>query len=226
LPATWTVCSRGPQNMSICARATDLAAEPSGMVTNLPRQDRQDPEQQIPAVPLASIAVAFLCVSLFGFGGGIVWAHRIAVERRRWLNEQEFLDIVSLTQFLPGPNVIGIAVCIGTKLRGGAGALAALAGFLLIPWSVGLAIGVICLDYAHTPLLRGMLGGISATAAGLFVATGLRLLLPHYHRPAAVIFAGLALAMMAFGKLPLLVVLLILVPASTAVAALFPADGR
>jgi chromate transporter len=80
-------------------------------------------------VPLSAIAAAFLTVSLFGFGGGVVWARRIAVERRGWLSEAEFLDIVSLTQFLPGPNIVGIAVCVGTKLRGGVGALAAIAGF-------------------------------------------------------------------------------------------------
>jgi chromate transporter len=70
------------------------------------------------------------------------------------------------------------------------------------------------------------LGGISAAAAGLLVATGVRLLLPHRHPPAAIIFAGLALLLLAFSKLPLLAVLFILVPASIAVAAFFPASSR
>lgn len=179
-----------------------------------------------PRVSLAALAAAFLAVSFFGFGGGIVWARRIAVERRRWLGEDEFLDIVSLTQFLPGPNVIGIAICIGAKLRGAAGALAALAGFLVIPWSIGLALGILCLEYAHASLLRNVLGGISATAAGLILATGIRLLLPHRHRPLALGFAGFAFVMLAFGKLPLLAVVGILLPASIATGALFPAGGR
>ena len=73
--------------------------------------------QQPIRAPLGAIAKAFLTVSVFGFGGGIVWARRIAVEQRGWLSEAEFLDIVSLCQFLPGPNIIGIAVCTGTKLQ-------------------------------------------------------------------------------------------------------------
>jgi chromate transporter len=93
-------------------------------------------------------------VSLFGFGGGLVWARRLAVEQRRWLSEAEFLDIVSLCQFLPGPNVIGIAVCTGAKLRGLPGALAAIAGFLVLPWCAGLVLGVVCLRYAHNPILH------------------------------------------------------------------------
>jgi chromate transporter len=155
-----------------------------------------------------------------------VWARRIAVERRGWLSEAEFLDIVSLTQFLPGPNIVGIAVCVGTKLRGGSGALAAIAGFLLIPWIAGLVVGIASLEYAHTPLLRNVLGGISATAAGLLVATGVRLLLPHRHRPVAILFAALALVLLAFSKSPLLAVLFMLAPASIAVAALFPVSHR
>src|SRR5215471_12524126 len=86
------------------------------------------PLQRPARAPLGAIAKAFLTVSVFGFGGGIVWARRIAVEQQGWLSDAEFLDIVSLCQFLPGPNIIGIAVCTGTKLRGAPRALAAIAG--------------------------------------------------------------------------------------------------
>jgi chromate transporter len=157
--------------------------------------------------PLGAIAKAFLTVSVFGFCDGIVWARRIAVEQRGWLSDAEFLDIVGLCQFLPGPNIIGIAVCTGTKLRGAAGALAAIAGFLVLPWSVGLALGVLCLRYAQAPVLRHVLGGVSAAAAGLLIATGLRLLLPDRHRPFVIGLAVLALILMAFSRLPLPIVL-------------------
>jgi chromate transporter len=61
-------------------------------------------------VSLGALFIAFLKVSLCGFGGGPVWARRVAVEQRRWVSEDEFADILSLCQFMPGPNVIGIAV--------------------------------------------------------------------------------------------------------------------
>jgi chromate transporter len=169
-------------------------------------------------VSLPALFIAFLTVSLFGFGGGLVWARRIAVDRRHWLSEADFADIVSLCQFMPGPNIVGIAVCTGAKLRGGIGAIAALCGFILIPWSVGLALGTLYLEYAQVPVLRNILGGVSATAAGLLIAAGLRLLGPHRRRPAAVLFAALAFTLMAFTKLPLLAVLFGLVPLSIAAA--------
>ena len=177
-------------------------------------------EQPGARVSLPALFVAFLKVSLYGIGGGggLVWAHRIAVDQRRWLSEHDFAEIVSLTQFMPGPNIVGIAVCVGTKLRGTIGTIAAVGGFLVIPWLIGFSIGILYLQNAHHPVLQHILGGVSATAAGLLVATGIRLLTPHRRRPAALFFAGLAFALMTFGKLPLLVVLLGLVPISVAVA--------
>jgi len=68
-----------------------------------------------PAVSLEALFIAFLKVALGGFGSGVVWARRIAVEQRQWISEEEFADILSLCQFMPGPNVIGIAVCVGAR---------------------------------------------------------------------------------------------------------------
>jgi chromate transporter len=179
-------------------------------------------------VSLAALFVAFLKVSLYGIGGGggLVWAGRIAVDQRRWITDQEFADIVSLCQFMPGPNIVGIAVCIGAKARGAVGTIAAISGFLVIPWGIGLALGLLYLKYAHLTVMRNILGGIAAAAAGLLIATGIRLLMPHRRRPAAMLFAGLAFALMVFSKLPLLVILFSLVPLGIAVAGIEAARAR
>jgi chromate transporter len=99
-------------------------------------------------VRLGAFFTAFLIIALCGVSGGsgIVWARRIAVENRRWIGDGEFADILSLCQFMPGPNIIGIAVCVGAKMRGVIGAIAALCGFLVIPWTVGLSLGVLYLN--------------------------------------------------------------------------------
>jgi chromate transporter len=179
-------------------------------------------------VSLAALFTAFLLVSLYGVGGGggIVWARRIAVEKRRWISDREFADIVSLCQFMPGPNIVGIAVCVGAKMRGAIGTIAALCGFLVIPWVVGFSLGVLCLEYAHLTVLRNILDGIAAAAAGLLIATGIRLLMPHRRRSAALLFAALAFGLVLLGKLPLLVVLFGLVPLSIAVAGIESARAR
>jgi chromate transporter len=114
---------------------------------------------------------------------------------------------------------VGIAVCVGAKLRGAIGAITALAGFILLPWTVGLSLGALVLQYAQLAVLQNILHGLSAAAAGLLIASGIRLLLPHRARPAALLFATLAFAGMVFTKLPLLVVLLTLAPISIAATA-------
>jgi chromate transporter len=82
------------------------------------------------------------------------------------------------------------------------------------------------LKYAHLTVLRNILGGVAPAAAGLLFATGVRLLLPHRGRPAALLFAGLVFVLMAFSKLPLLVILFSLVPLSIAVAGIEVARAR
>ncbi len=169
-------------------------------------------------VSLRALFAGFLKISLLGFGGPIVWARRIVVEQRRWVDDREFAEILTLCQFMPGPNVVGITTCVGSRLRGPIGAVAAVAGFILIPWIIGLSLGGLYLQFAHLAVLRNTLGGLSAAAAGLMIATGIRLLMPHRRRRTALLSAALAFTGMAVIKLPLLVVLLGLAPLSIAIA--------
>ena len=70
------------------------------------------------------------------------------------------------------------------------------------------------LQYTDIAAVQGILRGIAAVAAGLIIATGLRLLRPYRARPAALLFAALAFAGLALLRLPLLLVIVLLVPAS------------
>jgi chromate transporter len=111
-------------------------------------------------------------------------------------------------------------------MRGAIGTVAALCGFLVIPWTVGLSLGMLYLKYAHLTVLRNILSGIAATAAGLLIATGIRLLMPHRRRPGALLFAALAFSLITFGRAPLLVVLFGLVPISIVIAGIQSARAR
>jgi chromate transporter len=170
-------------------------------------------------VALRSLFTGCLKISLCGFGGGLVWARRVVVEQRGWMDEQEFAETLTLCQLMPGPNIIGITVCTGAKLRGAIGAATAVAGFLVVPWTLGLSIGSLVLRHAGLAALHGVLGGLSAAAAGLLIGTGLRLLNAYRSRWSTLLFAGLAFAGMAFTRLPLPLVLIALAPLSLAAAA-------
>jgi chromate transporter len=177
-----------------------------------------DEEHSDERVLLGGLFIAFLKVSLCGFGGGIVWAHRIAVAQRRWISEEEFADILSLCQFMPGPNVVGIAVCVGARLRGLAGTIAAVSGFLLIPWTIGFSLGVLFLQYAHLAVIQNTLRGVSSTAAGLLIATGVRMLRLHRSRWAAWAITTLAYVGIVLTNLPFLMALFSLAALGIAIA--------
>jgi chromate transporter len=171
-------------------------------------------------VALSALFLAFLKVSLCGFGGGLFWARRVVVEQRRWMDDQEFAETLTLCQLMPGPNIVGITVCVGAKLRGAIGALVAVAGFVLLPWTLGLLLGAAILHHAQLAVLQNSLSGLSAAAAGLLMGTGLRLLVPLRSRPTALLFAALAFAGMSFTRLPLPAVLVALAPLSIAATVL------
>jgi chromate transporter len=119
----------------------------------------------------------------------------------------------------PGPDISNISIYVGSKFRGSVGAIVALLGLTLAPLAVGLVLGTLYLRYPHLPIIHKMLGGLSAAAAGLLIATGIKMLLPHRNRPTALFFAVLAFSGIVIAKLPLLMVLLGLVPLSIGVAA-------
>lgn len=76
----------------------------------------------------------FLCLGCTSFGGPVAhlaYFHEEFVTRRRWLSEAEYVDLVALCQFLPGPASSQVGLGLGWRQGGYAGALAAWLGFTL-----------------------------------------------------------------------------------------------
>jgi chromate transporter len=167
---------------------------------------------------LGALFLEFAKIGLCGFGSLLAWAHRVIVDERHWMSEAEFADTLSLCLFLPGPENANISIYVGSKFRGPVGATVALLGLTAAPLAVGLVLGILYLQHPHLPVIQNILGGIAAAAAGMLIATGIKMLMPHRRRPTALFFAMLAFAGIIVAKLPLLAVLAGLVPLSIAVA--------
>ena len=119
---------------------------------------------------------AFNRLALQGFGGVLPVAQRELVERRRWLTKDEFVEMLAISQVLPGPNVVNLALMFGDRAFGTRGALAALAGMLLVPMFIVLALTALYVRFDAVPMVNGALRGMGAVAAGLVLSTGFRLL--------------------------------------------------
>ena len=77
-----------------------------------------------------------------GFGGVLPWARRTLVERDKILTSEEFSAILGICQIVPGPNIMNLAVCVGSRFAGVRGALAAVLGLTIGPVLLVLLLAV------------------------------------------------------------------------------------
>jgi len=127
-----------------------------------------------PASP-KDLFIAFTLLALQGFGGVLAVAQRELCERRRWLSQAEFLEVLAVGQVLPGPNICNLALMIGDRFFGWRGAFAALGGMIAVPLVIVLILTVAYTELAAYPAVAGALKGMGAISAGLIVGTGLKL---------------------------------------------------
>ena len=180
-----------------------------------------DAEVAQPAPPtLVDLFLAFGGIAVMGFGGVMPWARRMLVEQRRWMNAGQFNEAYALSQFLPGGNILNLAVIVGQGFRGAAGAASAVAGLLAGPVILVSLIGVAYLRYGDFEAVHGALAGVAAAAAGLLLAMGAKMAEPLIRSRAAtpLVLAALTFIGMGLAGLPLPLVLAILVPVSIAIA--------
>jgi chromate transporter len=173
-----------------------------------------------PPPSVASLFLAFAEIAICGFGGVLVWARRIIVERRRWLTDAQFTDMFSLVQFLPGPNVVNLALVLGDRFWGPVGAFAAYAGIVVPPFVLYVTAGLLYDSYGkHLGALDGALNGVALVAGGMAVATGMKMAKRLLRIPRAVaVIAGTFLCIAPLG-LPLAWVIVVMAPLSIALAA-------
>ena len=138
-----------------------------------------------PQVSHFALFLTFSQITLSAFGGAIFWTRRMLVERRRWLTEREFLELLTIGQLLPGPNVLNLTVMVGFRFAGWSGAAAAAAGFLGWPCLVVIGMGQLYYHLGAQPQVQRALGGMSIVAAALLLATVIKLgmVLPRRWRP-------------------------------------------
>ncbi|MDY0960841.1 MULTISPECIES: chromate transporter [Massilia] len=155
-----------------------MSASPLPLPPSAPRSAQAAP----PAEPdrprptsLTDLFVSFTLIALQGFGGVLAVIQQQVVERKRWMSNEEFIEEWSVAQIMPGPNVCNLAMMIGTRHFGLAGAMSALAGILTVPLILVLCLALVYAQFATQPQLQGALRGMAAVAAGLIAATGLRM---------------------------------------------------
>jgi chromate transporter len=127
-------------------------------------------------VSIHQIFLEFLFIGATSFGGGVVAYLRAGlVNKRGWVNDQEFVEYLAISQSLPGLNATNMAVLVGDSLRGARGAIAALIAICLPGGLLMFAAGIAYRASGDNPTVTAMLKGVAAAAIGLILATTIQL---------------------------------------------------
>lgn len=121
---------------------------------------------------LKEVALLFLKLGFTSFGGPAAHTammHSEIVQRRKWLNDQEFLDLIGATNLIPGPNSTEMAIHVGFLQAGWIGLITAGLCFITPAMLIVLALAWVYVRLGSTPQAQWLLYGIKPVVIAIIV---------------------------------------------------------
>lgn len=122
---------------------------------------------------LVEIFWTFLKIGAFTFGGGYAMIPLIqheVINHRRWLQDAEFVELLTIAQAAPGPIALNTAVFVGYKLRSYSGALMAVLGVVVPSFMIILAVAIFFADIRNNVWVDAAFKGMRPAVVALIVA--------------------------------------------------------
>ena len=116
---------------------------------------------------------SFFKIGLFTFGGGYAMVpiiQREVIDRRGWIDRDEFVELLTLAQSAPGPIALNTSVFVGYKMRGYAGALAALLGVVVPAFTVILLVAIYFAQFRENVYVNAAFKGMRPAVVALIVS--------------------------------------------------------
>ena len=128
---------------------------------------------------LLQLFLTFLKVGAVSFGGGYGMISLLQEEvlSHGWLEEEEFLNFIAVSESTPGPLAVNMATFIGSSQGGLAGAFLATLGVVLPSFFIILLIAALLRNLLKYKPVEAFLGGIRPCVAGLITATAVTMIL-------------------------------------------------
>ena len=123
--------------------------------------------------PVWGLFWSFFKIGIFTFGGGYAMIPLIQqemIERRGWLDRQEFIELLTLAQSSPGPIAINTSVFVGYKMQGLKGAAAAILGVVIPSFVIILLIALFFADIRHNRVVDAAFKGMRPAVVALIIA--------------------------------------------------------
>jgi chromate transporter len=121
------------------------------------------------------IFLQFLIIGGTSFGGVVPYLREGLVTKNHWVDDKEFVELLSISQSLPGLNATNMAILLGDRLKGWLGAVAGIVGVCLPGGVLMLVVGMFYRIHGDHSYVTYMLKGVAAAAAGLLLATCIQL---------------------------------------------------
>ena len=131
------------------------------------------------AQSLGTLFFTFFKIGLFTFGGGyamIALLEEEFIQRRRWLDKDEFLDMTAIVESTPGPVAINSATYLGYKLAGVSGAAVSTVAVCLPSFLIIYAISLFFEQFTQLTVIANAFKGIQVCVIYLIFSAGVRML--------------------------------------------------
>jgi chromate transporter len=122
-------------------------------------------------VSIGQIFLEFLIIGATSFGGVVPYLRGSLVTKRHWVDDKEFVQMLSISQSLPGLNATNMAILVGEKLRGSLGSIAAIIGICLPGGVLMYVVGMFYRSHGDHDFVTAALKGVAAAAVGLILST-------------------------------------------------------
>ena len=122
------------------------------------------------AVSIWEIFLEFLIIGATSFGGVVPYLRGSLVTKRQWIDDKEFVEMLSISQSLPGLNATNMAVLVGEKVRGVMGSVAGIVGICLPGGLLMFSVGIFYHHHGEHVWITAALKGVAA-AVGLILST-------------------------------------------------------
>ena len=129
---------------------------------------------------LSELFMTFFKIGLFTFGGGYAMISQIkeaVVEKKKWLSDDELMEIITIAESTPGPIAINMATYIGSSQGGLLGSTVATLGVVLPSFIIILIIATVMKNMTKNKFFKGFMEGVKPVIVALIMSTGFLLLL-------------------------------------------------
>lgn len=159
---------------------------------------------------LSEIIFSFLKLGFTAFGGpaaAMAMMRQEFVFRRKWLDDDEFLDLLGISNLIPGPNATELAIHIGYKHAGWIGLILAGVCYILPAMSIVLGFAWVYLRFGSLPSMEAVLYGIKPVVVAILLSALWGMLKPRLRLSLGLIISGIVFAAYLLGIGPLVLLI-------------------